>query len=396
MQAQRSLRFDGLVSTDYYAPRCRIEVEGKELIPEIIGDVLQVGVTLELDGPAQFSLSVNNWDTRNFAFKYTERRQLKNELGKVIDVGVFDLGNRVHVELGYADELTSLVRGVITTLAPKFPESGAPTIDVSGLDAMIMLRDRKPGPREQKKWTGKLDSEIAKDIARRNKLAAHVDDSDIVQPLVIQKDQDDAGFILERAKRIDFDCYIGVEGEGANRHDTLFFIRPRDGRTGAAIRMFDFEWGKNLISFNPTLTLSRQVSKVTVRDWDSRNMEPIVATATAKDLPKQKGKGKTGPELAADRLNNKQEIVVDAHVLNKDEAKALATRLLAERAYEFVTASMSVMGNPALRPGDNVSVSRLGRRFDGEYYVTKVEHTFGAAGYRTQLQVRRIHDEGLA
>ena len=395
MQLPRSLRVDGLVSTDYYAPRCRIEVEGQELIPEIIADVQQVGVTLELDGAASFNLMVNNWDTKNFAFKYTERRQIKNEQGKLIDVGVFDLGNKVNVELGYADAMTSLVRGVITTLTPKFAE-GPATIGVSGLDAMFMLRERKPGPKEQKKWTGKLDSEIAKDIARRNNLAVHVDDSPIEHPLVMQKDQDDATFILERAKRIDFDCYVGVEGEGKNRRDTLFFVRPRDGRTGAAIRMFDFEWGKNLISFNPALTLSRQVSKVTVRGWDSRNMEAIVATATAKDLPKQKGKGKTGPELVADKLNNKQDIVVDAHVMNKDEAKALAIRLLAERAYEFVTGSMSVMGNPALRPGDNVSISRLGRRFDGEYYVTKVDHTFGAAGYMTQLQVRRIHDEGLA
>jgi phage protein D len=396
MQLPRSLRVDGLAATDYYAPRCRIEVEGKELIPEIVADVLSVNVTLALDEPAAFSVTVNNWDTRSFAFKYTERRQIKNELGKLIDVGVFDLGNKVHVELGYADSLTSLVRGVITTLKPEFPESGPSTITVTGLDAMIMLRDRKPGPREQKKWTGKRDSEIAKDIARRNNLAAHVDESPIEQPLVMQKDQDDARFIVERAKRIDFDCYIGTEGDGATRRDTLFFVRPRDGRTSAAIRMFEFEWGKNLISFSPTLTLSRQVSKVTVRDWDSRNMEPIVATATAADLPKQKGKGKTGPQLAAEKLNDKQEIVVDAHVLNKDEAKALAIRLLAERAYEFVTASMSVMGNPALRPGDNVSVSRLGRRFDGEYYITKVDHTFGAAGFRTQLQVRRIHDEGLA
>jgi phage protein D len=371
-------------------------VEGKELAPEIIADILSVTVTLELDALSQFNLTVNNWDSANFDFKYTERRTIKDEQGNSVEVGVFDLGNRLQVELGYADELTSLVRGVITTLTPRFPDAGSPTIGVTGLDGMIMLRDRKPGPREQKKWTGKKDSDIAKDIARRNKLAVHVDDSPIEQPLVLQKDQDDAKFVIERAKRIDFDCYVALEGSGDQRRDTLFFVRPRDGRTNAALRMFDFEWGRNLVSFNPTLTLARQVSQVTVRGWDSRNMEPIVATAKSSDLPKQKGRGKTGPELAGDRLGGKQEIVVDSHVLDKDEAMNLAKRLLAERAYEFVTASMTVIGNPALRPGDNVTITQLGRRFDGEYYVKKVEHSFGAAGYTTQLDVRRIYDEGLA
>lgn len=395
MQARRSRQLDGLPA-HYYAPGCRIFVEGKELEPEIIADILQVTVTLELDALAQFSLGVNNWDSQNFAFKYTDRRRIKDAKGGIVEVGVFELGNRLQVELGYGGDLTILVRGEITTLSPRFPESGSPTIGVTGHDGLIWLRDRKPLPKEQKKWTGKRDSEIAKDVARRNNLAVRVDESPLVHPVVFQQDQNDARFLLDRAKRVDFDCFVGIDLQDKERRDTLFFVRPRDGRDSSAINVHEFEWGRNLISFNPTLTLSRQVSKVTVRGWDAREMKAIVATATAKDLPAKKSqREKSGPERVEDRGRSREDVVIDVHVTSQDEAKELAKRFLAERAYDHVTGSLSVIGNPAIRPGDNVNLTRLGSRFDGQYHITKVEHTYGAGGYLSQLQVRRVYTPEL-
>jgi hypothetical protein len=34
----------------------------------------------------------------------------------------------------------------------------------------------------------------------------------------------------------------------------------------------------------------------------------------------------------------------------------------------------------------------LGKRFDGPYYVTNVEHVINESGYRTKFQVRRFFD----
>ncbi|MFN0251506.1 MAG: phage late control D family protein [Kofleriaceae bacterium] len=378
-QAQRSEFLDGLALSRRYAPECRIEIEGKELDPAVIADVLQVTVTLELDAPASFQINVNNWDTERFAFKYTEGN-------------IFDLGHRANIELGYADARSSLVRGVITSMSPRFPEAGSPTVSITGLDSMVLLRDRKPTGSEQKQWLKKRDSEIARDIAKRNNLQCIFDESPLEHEVVVQKNQDDAQFLLERAKKIDFDCFIGVDSA---RRDTLFFVRPRDGRTNDVTRVYQFEWGRNLVSFMPTLTVSRQVSKVTVRGWDSRNMEPIVATATVADLPKPKKRGKrtrSAPDLVENALGRKQDVVVDANPQSKDEAKQMAIAMLRQRAYTFITATMSVMGNAELRAGDNVHVTGLGDRFAGEYHITKADHTFGAAGYMTQLTVRRLYD----
>lgn len=67
-----------------------------------------------------------------------------------------------------------------------------------------------------------------------------------------------------------------------------------------------------------------------------------------------------------------------------------------ERAYEFITGSGQVIGVADLRPGDNVRLSGLGTRFTNDYYVKKVEHTLGSAGYTTSFEVRSTYDGGLA
>jgi phage protein D len=82
-------------------------------------------------------------------------------------------------------------------------------------------------------------------------------------------------------------------------------------------------------------------------------------------------------------------------VSSAQEARDLAISLLRERAYEYITGSGQVIGLPDLRPGDNVELDGLGKRFNGTYYVLKVEHTLGTSGYQTRFDVRKPFDGGL-
>lgn len=382
--AERSVNQPGL-PTDYYAPDYRIEIEGQELDPKSKGDILEVKVVMDMENMTSFELNVNNWDDKTFFFKYSDKPTDPKQV-------TYDLGNRVHVKMGYAGNLLSMARGQITTLAPKFPESGSPTISISGLDGMLKLRDRKPTDKDIKKFVNQSDSDIAMIIGQRNGLDVKVTKTTEKHDLVVQKNQDDAQFIMERAKRIDFDCFVQTDPDTGK--DTLYFVKPTDGRSSDKIRVYEFEWGKNLINFSPQLTISRQVSKVTVRGWSAELKDVFEYTAEPKDLPGGggAGKGTSGPEAAEKQLNGKQDVVVDAPVTSQEEAKKLAISLLAERAYEFITGSGQVIGLPDLRPGDNVFLKNLGKRFSGEYYVKKVEHSLGNNGYTTNFDVRRVYD----
>jgi phage protein D len=377
---QRSTLTGGLPATDYYAPNFKLEVDDKEISPGSKGDVVDLRITMDKENLTSFLLTVNNWDDEHFTFKYS-------------DGDSFDLGRRVHIHLGYADKLTSVMRGIINSLTPRFAEGGPPTLAVGGLDSMWLLRDHKPTDQHTVKFTDVEDGEIAERIARRHQLKADADKGTGKHPLVIQKNQDDAVFLMERAKRIDFDCF--VQNDPKTGRDTLYFKRPSDRRDGKKTRTFVFEWGKNLISFSPTLDLSRQVGKVTVKGWSPLTKERISYTASASDLPRPGGGqvGANGPAQAESKFA-KHDVVVDQPVMSKQEARDLAISRLRERAYQYLTGSARAIGMAELRPGDNVEVKNVGRRFDGVYYVTKVEHQLGSNGYFMEFEVRRDAERG--
>lgn len=383
MASQGSVRRSGLPRTSYYAPNFRVEVEGLELDPTSKGDVLDLKVTMDKENLTSFDLTVNNWDDRTLDFKYSD--------GKT-----FEPGNRVVIYMGYADDLKFMAAGQVTALTPRFPESGPPTLGVTGVDAMVRLRDRKPAEGEVKQWVNKTDAQIAREVAKRNGLEPHVEEGGPTHALVVQKNQDDAQFLTERAKRIDFDCFVHMDP--VTLKDTLHFVRPRDGRQGTRATVYVFTWGENLISFDPRLSIGRQVGRVTVRGWDPASKRPIVYTADPeRDLPKAEGTGPAaanGPQVVRERMNDKQEVVVDQPVNSLQEARELAMSLLRERAYDYLTGSGQVIGLPDLRPADNLELRGLGTRFSGTYHVTKVVHTLGSSGFLTQFDVRRLTDGG--
>lgn len=382
-----------VASPDRYAPEFEVRVEGLEMDPSTKNDVIDIKVNRDIDEMSGFDLTLNNWDDANLRFKHSDSASLR-------------LGGRVSVRLGYADKLLTVATGTISTLSPKFTDGASPTIAVSGVDGLLRLKDRKPTENETKIYRNLPDWRIAEQIAQRNHLRIQVTREGPTHDRVVQKNQDDASFLLERAKRLDFDCY--VLPDPATGEDTLYFVRPTDGRDGRPIRVYRLAYAPglstgptnqpeglvpNLIEFTPTLTVSQQVSKVTVRGWDPRTKQPIAFTATVENLPagQNTADGQSGPEAAESTLGGRQDVVVDAPVTSDQEARELAISLLRERAYEFITATGKVAGLPELRPGDNLEVYGLGRRFSGAYFVKRVEHTLNTSGFFTQFTARRIH-----
>ncbi len=376
---QTSIQQSGLPHTEYYAPGFRVEIDGKQLSPKTNGDVLSIKVKMDMDNMTSFDIAIANWDDEAIGFKYS-------------DSSTLDMGRQVHIKMGYADRLVSMITGQITSMAPKFPQQGSSTVTISGLDGMFRLKNRRPEEGEETKYVNKTDWQIAEIIAARNNLLVEVTKEGETHDEVVQKNQDDAQFLMERAKRIDFDCFLLTNSESSET--TLYFIRPTDGRDSSRVRSFALHWGENLMSFMPTINVSEQVGKVSVRGWDPATKQAIIATASSSDLPQSSSGGNSGPQ-ASQQSQQKSDVIVDAPITSNQEAFELAKSLLLERAYRYITATGQIIGLPDLRPGDNLSLTGLGSRFNGDYYVKKVEHSLDGSGYKTQFEVRRMYEGTL-
>lgn len=376
---------------DYYAPEFVVEVEGRALDPAQKGDVLEVKVVLSVDELASVDIKLNNYDDSTFDLKWS-------------DSDLFRLGKVVHVQLGYVDRLKSMFRGRIVSLSPEFPSGGPPTLLVRAMDPLVKLKNSRP-PADGVTYDHKRDWEIAQAVADRHDVRLEATRKGPRHDFVVQRNVDDLAFLKERAARIDFKVFMRIDPD--NGHDVLHFEPPRDGRQAGPLRTYQLAWGTlqkasplskstppSLIEFKPTISASDQVQSVTVRGWDVDRKKAIEHTAKAATTPGVSGSGDdTGP-AAAEQVGGsaaKKEIVVNAPVATLEEARHLAESLLAERAYAFLTGSGKTIGLPDLRPGDNVEIGGVGKRFSGTYFVDRTTHVLNANGYMTEFEVRKTY-----
>jgi phage protein D len=371
-----SQRIVPLPGDDAYAPQIEIKVDGQE-VP--LDDVIELRVTLQKDELGGFSMQLaNDFDLETQTFRHSD----------LLDLDVF---KPIEIRMGYAapDRMATMFVGEILTLAPSFPSSGMPTLTVTGTDLLGRLRRSKPGANDTKSFPNYQDWKIAQQIAVRNHLGwstASTNEGPST-PNIMQRDMDDLAFLLWLAKRNDFEAAVVIESGKA----ALYFGKPRDKRGSETVDVVELTWGESLVSFTPRLSVGRQVSKVTVRGWDARKKEKIEATASVDDL-KAKGTGQSGAAILESKSGPKEERIVDRVVQSQAEAKALALQLLAETANQFLTGNGEAMGEPALRPQTIVRLGGLGKRYNGDYYVSKTDHVYGASGYATSFEVERMKE----
>ena len=156
------------------------------------------------------------------------------------------------------------------------------------------------------------------------------------------------------------------------RWDKLYFRFPRP-----QLEMTVLEWGKNLISFSPRLSLSGQHGIQVVQSYNYKLAQTIVSVLPAlavasdfEDIIERLGSAAVDQLVELGRYVSRGEQVSD-HLEGAALAKSILQQLL-EGLYE---GSGSCIGMPQLRAGDMIEIRGVGKRFSGKYRLRRVTHT---------------------
>lgn len=298
---------------------------------------------------------------------------------ELLDSGPFDLTKEVEIKAQTASgQKVTLIRGEITSLEPSFGEGMIAELTVRGYDSSHrMFRDMVT-----KSYLNKKDSDLAAEIAQAAGLRAEVEPTRTVYEHIFQHNQSDLAFLMERAWRIGYECFV-AEGK-------LFFRKPPTGDSGLKVT-----WGDDLLSFQPRITLAEQVDEVVVKGWDPEKQEAIVGIASKGKLYPKVGESKDGASWAK-AFGKGRLVIVDQPVTSQAEAEALAAARLDEISGAFVEAEGVAFRRPDLRAGQTVKIEGLGQRYSGTYLVTGVRHEFRADGLKTTFWVRGTRSGLLA
>jgi phage protein D len=388
----------------FYVPRFELEASGTNLDPAVLHDVMRVSYTDSISEIDSFDLTVNNWDAATQRLKYVgaEQNDVQGDtsLQRLFNPGAAEF----ELRMGYGSELATMMKGSTTSLEPSFPGGGAPTLTVRALNVLHKLRTRQhrdhwPNSRVAR---GRVKiSRIAQDIGqRRNEggcrfpLRVRIDENALAREPVLdyvaQDNQCDIDFLLAQARLIGYVVYIGVERLARGRTREVLHFGPSEARAaGAPEAIYELKWGASLMDFTPRLSTANQVRSVTVRSWNRETNRRINERITL-DASGLRVNEDLWPLLERrERCLEREEIVVDEPQFTEAQARRRATALLSDRLKQMVEAEGTTVGLPDLRAGQRVRIVGLGRRFSGEYFVTKTTHTIDDGGYQTKFTARR-------
>jgi phage protein D len=347
--------------TSQLVPTFKVLINGSELSPQAQADVIEVAVHEDVSVPSMFVLRLKNWDMIRLTVTWA-------------DDELFAVGNEVEVQMGYVDQVETLLIGEVTGLEPEFHAGEPPMVTVRGYDR----RHRLMRGRKTRSFTGVKDSDIASQIANERGLTPDATDTAVTLDYVLQHNQTDMEFLQHRAARIGYEVVV---------EDKTLRFRPHQ-HTGSEVLTLARD--TEILEFYPRLTTLNQVGQMAVRGWNIKDKKPIVGQAGTGDESTTMGGTTSGPAAVSDAFGQSSAISVDHPVFSQAEADQMAVGRLNEMALAYISGEGMSIGRTNLRAGVIVQMQGLGERFSGRYYIMATVHSYTPErGYRTAFTVRR-------
>lgn len=325
--------------------------------------VAEMTIEDDVNLPSMFALE--------FAGLEHESKTSQNKAIDEIDDSLFQIGNAVEVRLTAGNRLIPLIKGEITGLEPEFVVDRRPSLLVRGYDR----RHRLQRGRKTRTFVQSKDSAIAAIIANEAGLTPQVQDSQETHEYVLQANQNDLEFLLERASRIHYEVIVD--------HQTFFF-QPVANNAAESLTL-NFE--NDLLEFYPRLSSIGQVTEVNVQGWDGKKKQEI--TFSSSTAISNMGGENTGAAISQNVFGQAVDIVSDRPVSTLAEAQQMASAYFNQSILEFITGEGVCQGRADLRAGKVVKIDGIGKQFSGLYYVISASHRYTQNGYYTHFNVRR-------
>ena len=390
-----------MVALTQYAPDYRIKINGDDLPAIVRNCVTSVRYEEGIDGADQVQINLANAD---LLFLQTHIRGLAaiaaptgvnlNTFGRIglPPSGIFDIDNKVTLDLGYSPEtLEPVFLGEITGIGAGFPNAAMPTLTITAHDFLQRLT--------RGSWTrgfGRLpDAAIISILAVENGLIPMID------PWIVPLDTLNTigNFLFATSPKEYRQTDLQLLKSTAERYDMEISVQDYTLLVTRFIKEYTarltLTYGQSLMEFSPRFTTAGRAVGVTMRvslreiridlilnvywDFDRESIAITVIPANAAAAAKSIG---SGPADVSKHKSIRNAIDVANTVVSM-------VHELRQKINNRLTGSGSCVGDPRIRAGAIINLDGLGVDFSGRYRVTKATHTVDSNGYRTNFEVQR-------
>lgn len=422
------------------------DTEAVEIV-ELRQDIMQVTVTRPCTGAAQYCIVLNNWfDSlpRDRAKGVGPREALDSSKEpvwprfKYNDFKVLDFGMRIRIDMRYfpdpettlsttdqqAQRWVPMISGPISDMKFTFTDREGARLVVCGEDDLCLLKNKNP---KKCDYWARPEKEIVDDVLRRAKFPLPLAKPLIPWPTFTESEakalaeahfegQSYLEYLQKFADRWDFEIFIEYVSLDDPASGLEFHFEPSRCRTPpdqTLHEVYRVERGRNLITFQPTLSVVEQWTSVTFCGHDHHWQNPAMIAATAPENPNPLAPWPSdpaspdpvadelhidpaldeplvsGPEWRRRKFGLNPNTEINQRGIDAERAQVMANSLYRKRARTFLKVEAETIGLPRLRAGKHVEFRGMRAPFDGFYYVEQSIHTYGDDGLRTDVTTRR-------
>jgi phage protein D len=276
-------------------------------------------------------------------------------------------GVAISIALGYDGNTKTVFSGIVTQQSLRVNAATGPMLDVICQDKAIKMTVG----RKSATYSQTLDSTVMTHLIQASGLNPNVTPTAITLPQLAQYTTSDWDFMLARAE-LNSMLVSTING-------TVKVFNP----TTDTASVLALTYGVNIFDFNADLNSVTQYAKVSASAWDYSTQTRINASAI-NNLP---GPGNISSETLAGVVGLDNFELQTTPVGSSDELSAWTEGQMLKSELSKILGDVRFQGNSSVLPGNYVTLTGLGARFDGNHFVSAVQHQVRDGNWITKIRI---------
>ena len=278
-------------------------------------------------------------------------------------------GKKIIINLGTDNKNAQAFKGIITRHAIRIRENGSSELHVECRDAAV----RMTIGRHNRYYENMKDSELFDDLIGRYKpdLMGDTKATTLQHKQIVQHHISDWDFMLLRAE---------ANGMMVNTDDgTITIDRPDTSQDV----MSTITFGASVLEYEAEMDARTQWKNVVAKSWNYAGQELFRADANSAKFAEP---GNIGGSDLADTVNTSDYELHHSGYLSEQELQDWVDGTMLRSRISKIRGRVRLAGNTDFKPGTLVRMDGVGRRFNGNAYITAVKHEVGNGKWDTHLQ----------
>ena len=265
-------------------------------------------------------------------------------------------GAEIAISLGYDNENKSVFTGIVTRQSVQVEGGIGPILSIECCDKAVKMSVG----RRSTVYQNKTDSDVISALIGQAGLSSDVTSTSLSLAELVQYYCSDWDFMLSRADM------NGLVVSTLNGKVKVF--SPTQNTTP----VLTVTYGDNLYQFSADMNAVTQLGQVKASAWDYATQQCISATASNT----LSGPGNLSSKKLSAVVGLPTFTLQSTATLNNGSLTEWSKAQMQKSELAKITGEVRVAGNAAVVPGAYLTLAGVGARFDGDYFVSGVEHEF--------------------